>query len=94
VTATRQLTLDVHPHTEAARREHHYIAGNLRIAGDYSVPHDLHAGDELTVTVANADGQVIAQALARVGAVTLTPIEDKDLGVIGTERVHKAKVVA
>jgi hypothetical protein len=88
-----QLTLDVLPHPSAARRgDGAYIAGTLKLTGDFRVLQDLNAGDSLIVVVQNADGEVLSHHQAEVGPVTLKPIEDKDLGIIGTERIHKAKV--
>lgn len=93
-TTARQLTLDVVPHPELVQLGRDgIVVGTLKIAGEYRLDRDLRAGDELTVTIADADGEVIAHGLARVGPVTLSPIEEKDAGVIGTERAHRAKVV-
>jgi hypothetical protein len=88
-----QLTLDVLPHPRAAARgADAFIAGTLKLSGELRVDRDLNAGDELVVIVQDADGEVLAHHQAQVGPVTLAPVEDKDFGVIGTERIHKAKV--
>lgn len=88
---TPQLTLDVHPHPELDG-EPGLLAGALKVTGEYMLNRDLNIGDELVVVIQSADGEVLTSAKAKVGPVTLGPIEDKDLGVIGTERAHRAKV--
>lgn len=93
ITTERQLTLDILPHPSAAHRgDDALIAGTLKVSGELRVDRDLNAGDELIVLVQSADGEVLSQHQAVVGPVTLSPIEDKDLGIIGTERIHRAKV--
>lgn len=89
----QQLTLDVAPHPDIQHRDGpHYISGTLKVGGDVRVNRDLQPGDELTVSVHNADGEVVGSERLEVGPVTFKPIEDKDLGVIATERQHRAKV--
>lgn len=82
-----QLTFEVAPHPEAGE----FIDGSLKISGTFGCRKDLNPGDELTVQIANADGEVIASGLAEVGPVGFAPIKVKN-EVIGTERVHKAKL--
>lgn len=90
---SQQLTLDVLPHPVAAHREGGgYIAGTLKLTGELRVDRDLNAGDSLIVVVQDADGDILAHHEAEVGPVTLAPIEDKDLGIIGTERIHRARI--
>lgn len=52
---------------------------------------DLQPGDELTVTIAGADGEVLASGTAAVLSVGFVPITDSG-DIIGTTRVHKAKL--
>lgn len=87
-----QLSLDVKQHPDLQYRDGTYVAGTLKVQGDYRVDQDLNAGDALIVVIQDADGQVLSQARAVVGQVSLLPIEEKDLGVIGTGRAHKAKL--
>jgi hypothetical protein len=55
------------------------------------VARDLQPGSELTVTIAGADGEVIATGVAAVMSVGFVPITS-DGDVVGTTRVHKAKL--
>ncbi|MDP2712327.1 MAG: hypothetical protein Q8O56_14005 [Solirubrobacteraceae bacterium] len=68
-----------------------YIAGGLKLAGELVCPQDLNAGDEITVTVADADGTVIAQGTARATVPAFREIMDRD-EVVGTERINRAKI--
>lgn len=52
---------------------------------------DLQPGDELTVQIAGADGEIVATGTAAVTSVGFTPILN-DGDVVGTTRVHKAKL--
>lgn len=49
-------------------------------------------GDEVVVIVQNADGELLAHRTAEIGPVAFLPIKAKDVGVIGTERAHKASL--
>lgn len=79
-TQADQLSLTILPHPEVAARQRRGDAVWL-------------PGDRLLLTVADDDGEVIGQAYAEVKGVVLEPIEDKDLGHLGTRRVHRAKLV-
>lgn len=93
----RQLTLDVLPHREVLERQAQgdptWVQGEIKLTGELDVSQDLNAGERLLVTVADEDGQVITRGYFEVGDIGLVPIRDKDLGVIGTMRTHKAKRV-
>lgn len=87
-----QLSFEVSRHAQLRESgQDGILIGSLKIAGDFAVSVDLDSGDQLTVHVADADGNVIATAVAEVGGVGFAPIKDKDM-VVGTERQHKAKV--
>lgn len=92
---TDQLTLNVLPHPRLAKDLDSgklRIAGELKIAGALPIAEDLNHGDELLITIATADGRVLVRSYAEVaGPPPLIPIEDKDLGLIGYTRSHKAK---
>lgn len=90
----RQLSLEIYPHPQlqATKDGRGPVTGSLQIAGALDVNQDLHAGQELMVLVQSADGELLSQHRLEVGQVALIPIKVKDLGVIGTERAHKAKV--
>lgn len=62
-----------------------------RWGGAFTVRHDLQPGAELTVSIADADGEVIATGVAAVASVGFVPITN-DGDVVGTTRVHKAKL--
>jgi hypothetical protein len=91
------LTLDVYPHPEAARRAADDDATYLQaeLEGKITVPvhRDYNAGDRLLVTIAGDDGEIIGRRYLEVGRVTFEPIVERNLGVIGTTRVHKATQV-
>jgi hypothetical protein len=85
-----QLTFEVTPHRDLDDLR---IAGSLKLSGDLRVQRDLNHGDELLVTVTDADGSVLARAQATISAPpSFVPIEDKDLGLIGYDRAHRAKL--
>lgn len=91
--ATGQLSFDVHQHPDAeARGDGAWLDGSLKIAGDFGVRENLQPGDRVTVSIADADGQVVTSAIAEIGAVSFVPVKVEGR-VIGTERVHKAKIV-
>jgi hypothetical protein len=89
----RQLSFETRPHPQAVRDDDDqgYLSASLKISGDLWLDHNLYDGDELTVTVASADGEVIAQAVAEVGPIAFQPIKEKRVR-IGTNRAHTAKV--
>lgn len=68
-----------------------YITGSLKLKGEVPVRQDLHAGQELTVQVCNADGEVIASGIFEVGLPGFKDVKAKGAGIIGVERVHAAK---
>lgn len=91
-----QLSFDVAPR-RIVRPEGHVpaplLGGNLKLKGELRCDLNLEHGDELTVTVAAADGEVIAQAVAEVSAPpSFGPVEERDIGLIGYVRQHTAKL--
>lgn len=89
-----QLSLDVKHHPEVERRlgagEHVWLHGTLTTKIELPVREDYNMGDELMVTVTDADGQVVGRTIVEVESPHFKPIVEKGLGVIGEERVHKA----
>lgn len=86
-----QLTFDVKPLSIQGGLR---INGSLKIAGALNVPYDLNHGDMLLIQVTGMDGEVLATSEATISAPpSFVPIEDKDLGLIGYERAHRAKLV-
>lgn len=86
-----QLSFDVKPHPALAHMADPILAGSLKITGDIHCPRDVATGDELTVTIATADGEVIAQAVLEAAAPAFRVITDSG-EPIGMERITKAKV--
>lgn len=90
-----QLNLEVlaHPTVRAQqeRGESSFLTASLQLKVDVPVHVNLNSGDPLVVTIAGEDGELLARTFAEVRTATPTPIEEKDLGVIGMERVHKAR---
>lgn len=86
-----QLSFRVDLHTDLIAEEEPWFFGSLKVKGDLRVGHDLQAGEELTVSIADADGQVIASAGLVVAYPGFKDIKEKG-HVVGTERVHVAEV--
>lgn len=93
-TTGRQLSLHVAPHpaTVWADGEHKPIVGALKISGALTVDEDLQPGEDLTIQVCNADGQVIASSSAQIGPIGFKSIKQSGV-TIGTERMHTAEVI-
>lgn len=88
-----QLSLEVRPRPELKDDKNPYIVGALKLKGELHVRKDLHAGETLTVQVADADGNIITAGVFEVGLPSFKDLKMKGGGIIGTERVHSAKVV-
>lgn len=92
-----QLSLAILPHPELAKREADgdptWIVGRLEAKLDLRVGQDYNAGDEFLVTVTGADGELVGRVTLEVEYVVPKPIREKGLGIIGMERIHKAKIV-
>lgn len=86
-----QLTLTIDLHSDLDP-ETAILWGTLKLKGDFRIDRDLNAGDELTVTVATADGEVITGGRMKCSYPHPKEITDKGR-VIGTERVHTAELV-
>jgi hypothetical protein len=84
-----QLSFDVTPHPALTGGKELTIAGEVRLKGGLPVNVDLNHGDELTITIADKHGQIIARHYTEVAAPPpFIPIEEKDLGLIGYVRRH------
>jgi hypothetical protein len=87
-----QLSMQVLQHAELeGPEEDAYMAGSVKVAGDFSVDRDLNAGEEFTVTIHSADGEVIAQGVCKAKAPKFGVIM-MDKRPIGMERLHTIKV--
>lgn len=92
----RQLSFNIEPakvRVAGRNRPAEVITGELKLKGELIVEEDLEHGDALAITVATADGRVIAQHYAEVDRPpAFAPIEEKDVGLIGYARVHTGKI--
>lgn len=87
------LSLDVEPHPRLRElTDGGILISTLTLGGDVQIDRNLNTGDQLTVTIGDADGTVIATLDAVVVSPSFHPIKDKVVGVIGTERRHRAKL--
>jgi hypothetical protein len=90
----RQLSFDVPLHVGLAERQQEdtepYLTGSIKIGGEFHCPSDVNAGERLTVTVADADGEIIASGQVLATYPRFKEITDRGI-VIGTERVNVVK---
>lgn len=86
---TGQLTLDITPHPDI--EPDGFLIGTLAISGALHCPTDVQAGDVLTVSVSNADGEVIAAGQALGTYPKMKELRERG-HVMGTERGNKAKI--
>lgn len=89
---TPQITLHVEQHPHARDLEHGgYLQAEVGLDA-VEIDRDLQPGDRLTVTVANADGEIIGQGTQEAGGVGFKPLKVEKM-TIGMIRSHKAKTV-
>lgn len=86
--AGEQLSFIVHAHP-AARES--WLDATLAVRGAFTVTRDLQPGAELTVSIAGADGEILATGTAAVRSVGFVPITNNG-DIVGTTRVHEAKL--
>lgn len=88
-----QLTMEIEPHPDIdIVHGKGFIAGTLMIGGELSVPRDLNVGDRLTVSVADADGQILSSGeLELLDPPVLKTVRVKGVPV-GFDRRHLAVV--
>jgi len=89
-----QLSLEVLPHPAIdVVHGKGLIAGTIKLKGELRCKQDFNAGDEFTISVADADGTVVAVAQAeQLDPPNMKTITDKEIGPIGTERIHTVQV--
>jgi hypothetical protein len=87
-TSDQQLTLDVQMPQDAPNGG--LLTASVTLAA-LPVERDLNPGDQVTVTIADADGVVVGQCAQEISGVAFKPLLiDKE--PVGLERAHKAKV--
>lgn len=90
---TGQLTFEVEPRHTSAGVPAEVLGADLTLKGSFALRAALEHGDELIVTVTGPDGEVLARSEAEVSAPpSFVPIEDKDAGLLGYTRAHKARL--
>ncbi len=67
-------------------------AASLKTSGTLAVSRDLKKGEEIRVTVTDADGQVIAAGEGYITSVSFIDKRDKYGDIESTERAHKADI--
>lgn len=82
----KQMTLDV-----GEVEDELSTTGSFSVSGRLPALEELMKGDEVTVTISNADGVVVAHAVAAIGFIGFK-LHDVD-GVRWTERQHRAKLI-
>lgn len=86
-----QLTFIVDLHRDLREHDDPLLVGTLAIKGRFTIERDLQAGEAMTVTATDADGNVIATSRALVAYPAFKDIRDSGV-IIGTERVHTAEL--
>jgi hypothetical protein len=87
-TGTSQLTLEVR---HRPNLENPILVGSLKLKGEIPIRRDLNAGEQLTVQVADADGEIIATGLFDVGPPQFKDVKMSGVGVVGMERASVAE---
>lgn len=67
------------------------LVGSLKLKGEIPIKGNLHPGEQLTVQVADADGNVIASGIYELVPPGFKDVKVKGVGVIGMERAHTAE---
>lgn len=89
---TPQITLHVDQHPQARDLPHGgYLVAEIGPEA-IEIDRDLQPGDHVTVTVANADGEIIGTAEQEVGGIGFKPLK-MEKRTVGQIRAHKAKTV-
>lgn len=67
------------------------LIGSLKLKGEVPIKGNLHPGEQLTVQIANMDGEIIATGIYELTPPAFKDVKVKDVGVIGMERAHTAE---
>lgn len=67
------------------------LIGTLKLTGEIPIKGNLHPGEQLTVSIAGMDGQIIAAGLFELVPPAFKDVRVKGAGVVGMERAHTAK---
>jgi hypothetical protein len=76
---------------QRAELEDPVLVGSLKLRGEMPIKGNLHPGEQLTVQVADADGQVIAIGIYEIVPPAFKDVKIRGVGVIGMERAHTAE---
>lgn len=92
-----RLTLEVNEVDEAVTEladgtKRELVFGTVKVKGKLRVPRDLLRREELTISIADLDGIVVASGKLEVTAPKFIDIVDRG-HIIGIEREHTAGVV-
>jgi hypothetical protein len=87
-TRAEQLSLEI---VQRPELENPMLAGSLRLKGEIPVRRDLNPGDQITVTVADADGTIFATGLFEATVPAWKEIRLAQVGPVGLERVNIAE---
>lgn len=88
-----QLSFRVDQHPDAsARTDGGWLDGEVKVAGSFAVDRDLQPGEQFTVQIADADGEIIASGTCSMEGGPSFPAVKLDGKVVGLCRSHKIKV--
>lgn len=87
-----QLSLQVDEHPVLQEYDDPTITGSVKTSIDLMVRRDLQRGQKMLIRVIGEDGELIAETMAKIVGVNLEDVTHQG-SVIGTKRVHKAKVI-
>lgn len=65
---------------------------SVKATVDLRIPRELRKGSQVRVAVTTVDGEVLAQTLGKIVAVTFEDKYDNDGFLVATERIHKVKL--
>lgn len=85
---TPQLSLEVR---QRPSLEDPLLTGALKLKGELPCKRDLNPGDQITVTVSDADGQIFATGIFEATVPAMKEIRLPQVGPVGIERVNVAE---
>lgn len=96
-TRRRQLSFDVEPHPDLDRKAREqerdlWLDGAIKVSGQLDVDVNLDHGDELIITIAGVDGEVLARHYATIDKPPGFAVIALDGEPVGYRRIHTAAV--